>query len=283
VLTLALDTTTRAGSVAVLRDARVLAVVQGDAARTHGERLPAEIDRVVRDAGVALRDLQLLAVASGPGAFTGLRIGLAAIQGMAMVLNLPVVAVSALDALALAAFSLNTSVPLRGGQTPAEGTDPLGEGQTPGAGSDPALEARPLGARDVGQAAPFSVAAWMDAARGEVFAAYYEWTSAPSAASIPTPTSVPLVGTPDAVLDAIPMMPGTTFIGDGATKYRAQIQQWGGATHPVIAAPDALAPFVARIGNVLAARGEAGPPHALQPLYVRRPDAELERQRRGAG
>jgi tRNA A37 threonylcarbamoyladenosine modification protein TsaB len=41
-----------------------------------------------------------------------------------------------------------------------------------------------------------------------------------------------------------------------------------------------LAPYLARIGQRRAARGEAGPPHALQPLYVRRPDAELERARR---
>jgi hypothetical protein len=42
----------------------------------------------------------------------------------------------------------------------------------------------------------------------------------------------------------------------------------------------AIAPAVARIGWRRAAGGHAGPPHALQPLYVRRPDAELERQRR---
>ncbi len=72
----------------------------GDAARTHGERLPGEIDRALVEAGVAARDLDLLVVASGPGAFTGLRIGLAAIQGLAMVTRVPVVGVSALDALA---------------------------------------------------------------------------------------------------------------------------------------------------------------------------------------
>jgi tRNA threonylcarbamoyladenosine biosynthesis protein TsaB len=105
VLILALDTTTRAGSVAIVRDTSVLSVVRGDASRTHGERLPDELDRALRQAQVRPTDLQLLAVASGPGAFTGLRIGLAAIQGLAMVLNLPVIAVSALDALALAVWA----------------------------------------------------------------------------------------------------------------------------------------------------------------------------------
>jgi tRNA threonylcarbamoyladenosine biosynthesis protein TsaB len=100
VLILALDTTTRAGSVAVTRDDTVLALVDGDASRTHGERLPDELNVALSDAGVDLADLELLVVATGPGAFTGLRIGLAAIQGLAMVTNTPVVGVSALDALA---------------------------------------------------------------------------------------------------------------------------------------------------------------------------------------
>ncbi len=99
-LVLALDTTTRAGSVAVTRDRDVLAVVEGDASRTHGERLPGEIAAVLERASLAPADLDLLVVASGPGAFTGLRIGLSAIQGLAMVLNTPVVGISALDAMA---------------------------------------------------------------------------------------------------------------------------------------------------------------------------------------
>ena len=99
-LILALDTTTRAGSAAVTRDDEVLAVVHGDATRTHGERLPGELDRALSEAGVARHALDLLVVASGPGAFTGLRIGLAAVQGLAMVLELPVIGVSALEAVA---------------------------------------------------------------------------------------------------------------------------------------------------------------------------------------
>jgi tRNA A37 threonylcarbamoyladenosine modification protein TsaB len=63
-------------------------------------------------------------------------------------------------------------------------------------------------------------------------------------------------------------------------KYREQILQHAGGRHCVIAPPAALAPLIAHLGIAAAARGEAGPPHALQPLYVRRPDAELERLRR---
>src|SRR6185436_8847200 len=99
-IVLALDTTTRGGSVAVTNDDRILALLPGDESRTHGERLPGEIARALDQAGVTRDRIDLLAVATGPGAFTGLRIGLAAIQGLAMTLGRPVIGVSALDALA---------------------------------------------------------------------------------------------------------------------------------------------------------------------------------------
>src|SRR5262245_30745164 len=99
-IVLALDTTTRGGSVAVADDDRILAVVTGDESRTHGERMPGEIAKALESASIPRARIDLLAVATGPGAFTGLRIGLAAIQGLAMTLNKPVVGVSALDALA---------------------------------------------------------------------------------------------------------------------------------------------------------------------------------------
>ncbi|HUE90443.1 MAG TPA: tRNA (adenosine(37)-N6)-threonylcarbamoyltransferase complex dimerization subunit type 1 TsaB [Vicinamibacterales bacterium] len=237
-LTLALDTTTKAGSVAVMRGDRLLAVVHGDATRTHGERLPEELARAMAAAGIVPGELTLLAVATGPGAFTGLRIGLAAMQGLAMVIGCPVVGVSALDALAAAA---------------------LGE-------ADP----------DV-----LAVAPWMDAQRGEVFAAFYARDGHQDEG--PHANADPVVGAPGLVLKTVPahLVGRTQFVGDGAERYRSEIRNFTAAAR-VRAAPSALAPFIARLGQQLAARGKAGPPHALQPLYVRRPDAELERQRQAS-
>jgi tRNA threonylcarbamoyladenosine biosynthesis protein TsaB len=97
---LALDTTTRAGSVALVDDDCVVDERGGDGARTHAERLPAEITAVADANQVGLSDVDLYAVASGPGSFTGLRIGIAAIQGLAFVHRRRVVAVPALEALA---------------------------------------------------------------------------------------------------------------------------------------------------------------------------------------
>ena len=97
---LALDTTTRAGSVALVDDDRIVDERGGDGARTHAERLPAEITAVAGANHLALSDVDLYAVASGPGSFTGLRIGIATIQGLAFVHGRRVVALPALEALA---------------------------------------------------------------------------------------------------------------------------------------------------------------------------------------
>jgi tRNA A37 threonylcarbamoyladenosine modification protein TsaB len=90
----------------------------------------------------------------------------------------------------------------------------------------------------------------------------------------------PLVATPDETLHALPfaMSDAVTFIGDGAVRYREAIDRARPRTRIIEPVP-LLAPALARLGRRRAARGIAGPPHALQPLYVRRPDAELDRER----
>jgi tRNA threonylcarbamoyladenosine biosynthesis protein TsaB len=97
---LALDTTTRGGSVALVENGRVVDEITGDASRTHAERLPAEILALLDAHRLAVGDVDVFAVASGPGSFTGLRIGIATIQGLAFVHRRKIAAVGALDALA---------------------------------------------------------------------------------------------------------------------------------------------------------------------------------------
>jgi len=110
-LILALDTTSEAGGVGVFREQECLAQIANDGpANRYSVTLFTMVDRAFEEArarhGVperGLADIQLIAVASGPGSFTGIRTGLAAALGWAKALDLPVRAVSVLEALVDAA------------------------------------------------------------------------------------------------------------------------------------------------------------------------------------
>lgn len=97
---LAVDTSTMAGGVALLDDERVVGESLLDVRTTHSERLMLAVERALGDAGWAADSLDGLAVAVGPGSFTGLRIGLAAVKGLALALGCPIAAVPTLDAMA---------------------------------------------------------------------------------------------------------------------------------------------------------------------------------------
>src|SRR5262245_38956907 len=97
---LAIDTSTLAGGVALVDGDRTVAEYVLDIRLTHSERLMPTVERVMSDAGWSPGDLSGLAVAIGPGSFTGLRIGVSAVKGLALALDLPIAAVPTLDALA---------------------------------------------------------------------------------------------------------------------------------------------------------------------------------------
>ena len=97
---LAVETSTLAGGAAILDGDRVVGQYLLDVSVTHSERLMVAIDRLLGDAGWTVRDLEGLAVAAGPGSFTGLRIGLSTVKGLALALSIPVAAVPTLDAMA---------------------------------------------------------------------------------------------------------------------------------------------------------------------------------------
>lgn len=100
---LALDTATEACSAALAVDERISARAV-EAPREHGDRILAMVDELLAEAGVAVAELDALAYGRGPGAFTGVRIGVGVSQGIAFAHELPLVGVSTLAALAQGAY-----------------------------------------------------------------------------------------------------------------------------------------------------------------------------------
>ena len=220
-LILSLDTTTSAGSAALVRDGRVVREEPGDRTRPQAARLPGELAALVDRAGVTLAEVDGFAVGTGPGSFTGLRVGIATMQGLAMATGRPLVGVSGFDALARLAGAAR-------------------------------------------------VATWVDAWRGEVYAALYEHGRE---------VDPPVVARPDALLGRLTGGP-VLFTGDGAVLHHDVIHAALG-DRARFAEP--VTPFLAgAIGEMAAEAFQAGhrpPPDAIRPLYVRRPDVELAKDR----
>ncbi|BBO73780.1 tRNA (adenosine(37)-N6)-threonylcarbamoyltransferase complex dimerization subunit type 1 TsaB [Desulfosarcina widdelii] len=97
---LAVDTATGSCSVAFLKDRRLIAEEVYTAGKTHSRHLMAIIDHILDRCEIAPADLDGIAVTRGPGTFTGLRIGLSTVKGLAAAIAKPVVGVSSLAALA---------------------------------------------------------------------------------------------------------------------------------------------------------------------------------------
>jgi tRNA threonylcarbamoyladenosine biosynthesis protein TsaB len=102
-LLLSLETATRAGSIALVRGEALLASRAGDAQISHSTNLLENIKAVLGEAGVNLREIDIFAAATGPGSFTGLRIGLATVKSFAATLARPCIGIQTLHAVAHAA------------------------------------------------------------------------------------------------------------------------------------------------------------------------------------
>jgi ribosomal-protein-alanine N-acetyltransferase len=226
-LTLALETVTRRGSLATCVEGRCEGRV-GDTTRTHGERLPGEILEWLAARGHTPADVDLFAVVSGPGSFTGLRVGIAAIQGFALAGDRLVVSVPTLDAM-IATW-------------------------LPSLSSEVAV-----------------VVAWLDGQRGEVFAAAMD---APGGASLDvcTPLLDPMAGRPEEVADLL----ASRFASRHVVIVCDDRPRWTDVLHralpnaAIVDMPISLAESAARIAALHPERGRS--PHAIKPMYVRRPD-----------
>jgi tRNA threonylcarbamoyladenosine biosynthesis protein TsaB len=191
VLTLAFDTATSVATAALVRDAQVL----GESV-SRAVRVLEDVDELFRESGTGRSELTGIVVGTGPGSFTGLRMGLAAARGLAFALDVPVAGVSTLAALA--------------------------------AGAPGALPV-------------------VDAGRREVFTLV---------------DGRPAVCAPQDVGAGL-------CVGDGALRYRTVLEEHG-ATVP----PDDDERHLPRARFHAALAREFGPADAVEPVYLRIPDAE---------
>jgi tRNA threonylcarbamoyladenosine biosynthesis protein TsaB len=221
---LAVETSTPAGSVALIQDGGEPLVRRLETGRPQTETLLATIDRLLADGGCTVRELDGFAVAVGPGAFIGVRVGIATVKGLAMGTGKPVVPVSTLEALAMRALE-------------------------PGAldaalGDVPALMIPHL-----------TICPLIDARRGEVYAACYR---PDREHGVVLREGEEALTSPALLLERLtgPVF----FLGDGAGLHRALISERLGARafFPPPARPELMEPSAAAVARLAWRRWKEG-------------------------
>jgi len=105
---LQIETATASCSVALANGGGVLVVKQLSGRNVHAEMITLFIDEVIASAGITYQDLDAIAVSSGPGSYTGLRIGVSTAKGLCFALEKPLIAVETLEAMASGAAGQQT-------------------------------------------------------------------------------------------------------------------------------------------------------------------------------
>ncbi|MBX3278796.1 MAG: tRNA (adenosine(37)-N6)-threonylcarbamoyltransferase complex dimerization subunit type 1 TsaB [Acidobacteria bacterium] len=102
-IALGVDTSSPEGGAAILRGSEIIACVRFDGGRPHSNTLFEGLQQLVADAGIEFGQVEIFSVVTGPGGFTGLRVGISSLSGMARACGRQLVGVSAFDAWAYAA------------------------------------------------------------------------------------------------------------------------------------------------------------------------------------
>ena len=103
-LILCIETGTDVCSVGVARNGELLSLRESDQGRDHAKNLAVFVDELLHETNISPDELDAIAVGMGPGSYTGLRIGVSFAKGMCYGLNIPLLAVGSLDALAQVAI-----------------------------------------------------------------------------------------------------------------------------------------------------------------------------------
>ncbi|MFD2968341.1 tRNA (adenosine(37)-N6)-threonylcarbamoyltransferase complex dimerization subunit type 1 TsaB [Sphingobacterium bambusae] len=103
IFVLQIETATPVCAVAVSKNGKTVGKIDADEPNLHASHLTVFIDQLLVEAGIAMEDLDAVAVSMGPGSYTGLRIGVSTAKGLCYGMNIPLIAINTLDAM-LAGF-----------------------------------------------------------------------------------------------------------------------------------------------------------------------------------
>jgi len=107
---LAIDTSTDYLSLAIMRGEKIIARFHRRSRMRHSSLLMPRIDKLLKRTGLKIKEIDCFAISIGPGSFTGLRIGVATVKGLAYALKKPIVAVPTLDVIAVNAKSFRGAI-----------------------------------------------------------------------------------------------------------------------------------------------------------------------------
>ncbi|HWR35971.1 MAG TPA: tRNA (adenosine(37)-N6)-threonylcarbamoyltransferase complex dimerization subunit type 1 TsaB [Clostridia bacterium] len=236
---LGIDTSGREGSIALAQgDASSFEVLEFRpiAGGTYSAQLIPQISEALDKRGIDKHEIDLFAVASGPGSFTGLRVGLSAVKALADVLQKPIATVTVLEAIAINARRYL----LREGARLADASNPR-------------------------------IIAALDAQRNEVFAGEYDFSVAASAKLGPQRVSESLLNMGDFLTWLGTRVPvPATFTSDAKIE---QAVRASGSPAELVSRPSADS--VSRIGLQKYLEGKTVAPEVLDADYIRRSDAEI--------
>ena len=98
-----IETATKNCSVALAKEGKTIFCKEiAEEGYSHAERLHVFIEEIIKEAGISLNDLSAVAVSQGPGSYTGLRIGVSAAKGLCFALDIPLISIHTLKAMATA-------------------------------------------------------------------------------------------------------------------------------------------------------------------------------------
>jgi len=229
---LAIDTTGQTASAAIAEGDKLIAEFTLNYKLTHSQTIMPMIAEICEKSETSPKEVDYIACASGPGSFTGLRIGAATAKGLALALGKEIVPVPTLDALAYNVFE----------------TDKI-------------------------------ICPIMDARRSQVYTAFYRWDNG----KLCRLTEMMAISIDEAIQLAEGYGQKVIFLGDGVPVHQEKLSLYSNFIYAPAHCSLQRAASVAALAMVFAREGKAVVSNAFEPIYLRKSQAEREREERLQG